>query len=145
MNNPTLFDLDAYSNETALTDWAVDVDASSLKVKKSRKPRQEKVSKDDSVTQTSVTESSVPSPPTPDSVTAVHPYLPKGKARSGHLYYCYTYRDGKRVRNIHIPGGNITSSLAQARAKEVEAAIEFGRSPLEIVKLIKSWSRRRHR
>ena len=162
MNTTNLFDLDTYTKPVAYTDWAVDVESTVLKTNKTcnRKPYQ--AFKDDSVTQrvvtesTSVspesdsvtpkkpvTESTVVSPPTPKSTTGVHPYIPKGKARGGHPYYCYTYRAGKRVKNVHIPGGNVTNPVAQARAAEVEAAIEFGRSPGEIVKLIKSWGRRR--
>ena len=158
MNTINLFDTGAYTNPVASTDWAVDVESTDLKVKKSSNRKPHQAYNDDSVTRKFVTESPpihsvtpkkpvtesiVPTPPTPKSTTGVHPYMPKGKARSGHPYYCYTYRDKKRVKNVHIPGGNVTNPLAQARAAEVEAAVEFGREPSEIVKMIKSWGRSR--
>ena len=162
MITSNLFDLDTYTKPDVSTDWAVDVESVVLTTKKTCNRKPPKAYSDDSVTRKivtespvvsppidsvtpkkPVTESTVPTPPIPAKTTGVHPYIPKGKARGVHSYYCYTYRDKKRVKNVHIPGGNVTNPVAQARAAEVEAAIEFGREPSEIVKLIKSWGCRR--
>jgi len=76
-----------------------------------------------------------------DSVThfgCVNEYIPKGQARGGKKYFCYSYRGSGRVHHIHIPGGNTSSPVAQSRAEKVRLAIIEGKPPTEIIAIIKS-------
>jgi len=76
-----------------------------------------------------------------DSLTrfgCIHEYLPKGQARGGKKYFCYSYRGSGRVRHVHIPGGNTSSPVAQSRAEKVRRAIIEGKPPTEIIAIIKS-------
>ncbi|WP_293355944.1 MULTISPECIES: hypothetical protein [unclassified Microcoleus] len=79
-----------------------------------------------------VTESN---PPTIDSVTkfasSISTYRPRGTARSGE-YFRFSYRDGGKVRHIHIKGGNTDSPIAQAKVQEVRSLLAAGASPLEV-------------
>ena len=74
-----------------------------------------------------------------DSVSrAISTYRPRGTARSGE-YFRFSYRDGSRMRHVHIPGGNTDSEIAQARLKEVRSALLAGMSPVQVVAVIHSW------
>jgi len=75
-----------------------------------------------------------------DSVTrhgCIHAYSPRGGARTNNKYYCYSYKSGGRVKNVHIPGGNTSSPASNARVTEVRKAIALGKSADEIIKIIK--------
>jgi hypothetical protein len=74
-----------------------------------------------------------------DSVTGVNIYKPKGKAKGDRSYYRYSYRDGRRVKHIHIPGGNTNCDIAQQRAKKVREAIAAGAKSPEVISLITSF------
>jgi hypothetical protein len=110
----------------------------------------------DSVTpvESAVTESKLP--PAFDSVTPVEPavtasnfpvrdnylalnavstYRPRGTARGGE-YYRLSYKDGSRVRHVHIRGGNTDSPIAQAKVAEVRSLLETGVPPHEIAKTL---------
>jgi hypothetical protein len=56
-----------------------------------------------------------------DSVSEpVGVYCPKGSARSGELkYFRYSYRCGRKMKHVHIPGGCTRVRVAQERAAEV--------------------------
>jgi hypothetical protein len=111
----------------------------------------------DSVTpvESAVTESTLP--PADDSVTPVEPavtesislgdgkylalnavstYRPRGTARGGE-YYRLSYKDGSRVRHVHIRGGNTDSPIAQAKVAEVRSLLAAGESPAAIAKLLR--------
>lgn len=64
----------------------------------------------------------------------------------GIRYWGYSYlansNDIRTIKRLHIPGGNWKNPKAEARAIEVKRWINKGRSPAQIVKLIKSWNRR---
>ena len=106
-----------------------------------------------------VTESKVP-PGNDDSVTPVEPvvtestppaefddslalkaistYKPRGTARSGE-YFRLSYRDGSRVKHVHIRGGNTGSPIAQAKAAEVRSLLVAGvLSPQEIATMLRT-------
>jgi hypothetical protein len=106
----------------------------------------------DSVTpvESAVTESKLP--PADDSVTPVEPavtesnslgdgeylalnavstYRPRGTARGGE-YYGLSYKDGSRVKHVHIRGGNTDSPIAQAKVAEVRSLLAAGIAPREI-------------
>jgi len=111
----------------------------------------------DSVTpvESAVTESKLP--PADDSVTPVEPvvtesnslgdgeylalnavstYRPRGTARSGE-YYRLSYKDGSRVRHVHIRGGNTDSPIAQAKVAEVRSLLAAGIPPAEIAAMLR--------
>lgn len=67
----------------------------------------------------------------------VKPYCPSN--RKDHTYYRYTWMEGRKLRHIHIKGGNTKSALAIARASQVEAAITDGKSPAQIEQMIESF------
>jgi hypothetical protein len=92
------------------------------------------VSVTESITEPGVTES-IAEPD--DSVTkAISTYRPKGTARSGE-YFRFSYRDGSKVRHIHIRGGNTDSPIAQAKVEEVRSALAAGVPAVEIVKMLR--------
>jgi hypothetical protein len=74
-----------------------------------------------------------------NSVTGLSTYKPKGKARGSYFYYRYSYRDGQRIKHIHIPGGNTNSKVVQERVKKLREEIARGMNPLEIKSLIASF------
>ena len=72
-----------------------------------------------------------------DSVSkAISIYEPRGTARSGK-YFRFSYRDGARMRHIHIRGGNTDSPIAQAKVQEVRSLLAAGTSPREIAAMLK--------
>lgn len=73
------------------------------------------------------------------SELAVREYHPGGTAGKGNKYYCFSYRDGKKTKHIHIKGGNTTNPIAIKRKNLVIAWIKED-VPLEkIIKWIKEW------
>jgi len=95
--------------------------------------------KNDSVTpvESVVTKSTLP-PSNNDSVTlnAISTYRPRGTARGGE-YYRLSYRDGCRVRHVHIRGGNTDSPIAQAKVAEVRSLLAAGVPPIQVAELLK--------
>lgn len=73
------------------------------------------------------------------TLSPINIYTPKGQARTKHQYFRYTYRDGSKLKHQHIPGGNITALEAQTRRDEIEALVKAGRSPTEIIKVIRGF------
>lgn len=74
-----------------------------------------------------------------DSVSgckAISTYRPRGTARSGE-YFRFSYRDGSRMRHIHIRGGNTDSPIAQARVEEVRSLLAAGAKSAEIVEMLR--------
>ncbi|MBD2197934.1 MULTISPECIES: hypothetical protein [Calothrix] len=74
----------------------------------------------------------------PEHTQWVEEYRPS--TRKANSYYRYCYKQSRKIKHIHIPGGNTRSHLAQNRKVEVESAIASGNSPGEIKHLIQSWS-----
>ena len=54
---------------------------------------------------------------------AVTEYQPRGKASTNNKYYRFSYRDGKKVRHIHIKGGNTSNPVAIKHKDLVKAWI----------------------
>ncbi|MFB8793154.1 MAG: hypothetical protein U7126_02720 [Microcoleus sp.] len=77
-----------------------------------------------------------------DSVSGpVSTYSPKGTARCGELkYFRFSYRCGKKMKHVHIPGGCTRVLLAQQRAAEVMELSAAGVPAVEICDRIKQWS-----
>ncbi|OCR00237.1 hypothetical protein BCD67_24845 [Oscillatoriales cyanobacterium USR001] len=75
------------------------------------------------------------------TIDAVSCYRPGGTAKGQHEYFRFSYRDGSRVRHRHIPGGNVSSLIAQSRADRVRKAIVSGSSTSQVLELIRSFRR----
>jgi hypothetical protein len=71
------------------------------------------------------------------ALNAISTYEPRGTARSGQ-YFRLSYRDGARVRHIHIPGGNTDSPIAQAKVAEVRSLLAAGIHPSEIAAMLRN-------
>jgi hypothetical protein len=69
----------------------------------------------------------------------IHLYYPRGTANGFNQYFRFSYRDGKRMRHLHIPGGNTRNPEAIERAKRVMAFIDKGATPSQVRSLIESW------
>jgi hypothetical protein len=77
-----------------------------------------------------------------DSVSgckAISTYRPRGTARSGE-YFRFSYRDGSRMRHIHVRGGNTDSPITQARVEKVRSLLAAGAKSAEIVEMLRKWS-----
>ncbi len=62
-------------------------------------------------------------------------YKPRGTARGGK-YYRLSYKDGGKVRQVHIRGGNTDSPIAQAKVQEVRSLLAAGLSPAQIAAML---------
>jgi hypothetical protein len=67
-------------------------------------------------------------------------YKPRGTARGegNYRYYRLSYREGNKVRQVHIRGGNTDSPIAQAKVQEVRSLLAAGIAPAEIAAMLKS-------
>jgi hypothetical protein len=72
-----------------------------------------------------------------DSLTGVNCYKPAGTARGDLKYFRYSFREGNRIKHLHIPGGNTSRPKAQSNAEAVRKAIASGKSPQYIKQMIK--------
>ena len=59
--------------------------------------------------------------------------------RKDYSYYRYMWMEGRKLRHVHIPGGNTKSAVARAHKEEVEKALACGWWSTEIEDLIDSW------
>jgi len=93
----------------------------------------------DSVTpvEPAVTESNSPAGDDYLALNAVSTYRPRGTARGGE-YYRLSYKDGGRVRHVHIRGGNTDSPIARAKVAEVRSLLAAGVSPAQIVGMLRT-------
>lgn len=54
-----------------------------------------------------------------------------------HLsYYRYCYMVGRKIKHVHIKGGNVNTPLAIYRKLDIEDLIQVGESPDKIVEII---------
>jgi hypothetical protein len=92
---------------------------------------------DDSVTpdEPAVTESK-PAEGEHLALNAVSIYRPRGTARGGE-YYRLSYKDGRRVRHVHVKGGNTDSPIAQAKVAEVRSLLKAGIPPAQVAEMLK--------
>jgi hypothetical protein len=85
------------------------------------------------------TEYTVPLADTYDSVSkAISTYRPRGTACSGE-YFRFSYRDGLRMRHIHIRGGNTDSPIAQAKVQELRSLLVAGEPPQSVAEFLKNF------
>ena len=66
----------------------------------------------------------------------VKTYQPNGRKTE---YFRLDYRIGKKVKSIHIPGGNIRAKLSQDRAKELQFMIDRGAEIEELIATLKTY------
>ncbi len=97
---------------------------------------------DDSVSESiTLVEVDTESNPSDDSVSsnckAISTYRPRGTARGGE-YFRFSYRDGSKMRHIHIRGGNTDSPIAQAKVQEVRSLLAISVRPAEIVEMLRA-------
>jgi len=98
----------------------------------------ESIAPDDSPTpaEIAVGESIAPSGDTDYVLDPISIYKPRGTARGGK-YYRLSYKDGGKVRQVHIRGGNIDSPIAQAKVQEVRSLLAAGVTPAEIAAMLR--------
>jgi hypothetical protein len=65
------------------------------------------------------------------ALNAISTYQPRGTARGGK-YFRLSYKDGGKVRTVHIRGGNTDSPIAQAKVQEVRSLLASGMSPAQV-------------
>ncbi|MEG4323645.1 MULTISPECIES: hypothetical protein [unclassified Microcoleus] len=70
---------------------------------------------------------------------SISTYRPRGTARGGE-YYRLSYKDGGKVRQVHIRGGNTDSPIAQAKVAEVRSLLAIGISPSEVATMLRDGS-----
>ena len=70
-----------------------------------------------------------PTPP-PGNVNEYYP------GKRNQSYYRFSYRNGKRVKHVHIRGGNSQSIAGQKNAQKIREMIARGYSLAEILKTI---------
>jgi hypothetical protein len=63
-------------------------------------------------------------------------YTPRGTARGGK-YYRLSYKEGGKVRQVHIRGGNTDSAIAQAKVAEVRSLLAAGMSPAQVAEYLR--------
>jgi len=74
-----------------------------------------------------------------DFLDPISIYKPRGTARGGK-YYRLSYKEGGKVRQVHIRGGNIDSPIAQAKVQEVRSLLGAGVPPAEIAAMLRNQS-----
>lgn len=72
----------------------------------------------------------------PEVAVCIKKYKPNGRKTE---YYRLDYRVKKRVKSIHIPGGNIHANLTQYRVKELQAMIDRGADLGEIIAAVEDY------
>lgn len=62
------------------------------------------------------------------------------KSRSKKEYFRLSWRNGKRMKHLHIPGGNVNSILAQYRARKLRELIARGAPLAEIIAQVQTFA-----
>jgi len=73
-----------------------------------------------------------------NKIGSVNIYFSGGRNKG---YFRFTYRDGRKTKHKHIPGGHSGSRLAIARAKMIEDMIARGAHIPAILKVIEQLSK----
>lgn len=68
-----------------------------------------------------------------EAIACVGTYSPNGRKSS---YYRLAYRAGRKVKCVHIPGGNTRSNLATYRAEQLQIMIDRGAGIEELLSAI---------
>lgn len=77
-------------------------------------------------------------PSAPDTVSAKHNHWVEtyAPAKRDAKYYRYVWMEGRKLKHLHLPGGNAKSAAALVLKQKVESAIASGKSPAMIEQLI---------
>lgn len=65
-------------------------------------------------------------------------YTAGGSCRSQNKYFRYSYRDGNKMKHLHIRGGNTEAIAAETNAFLIQLEIDRNQSVKEIIKFIKT-------
>ena len=60
-------------------------------------------------------------------------------SRRTKQYFRISWREGKKMRHEHIPGGNINAPLAQYRAKKLQTMCDRGAELAEIIAAVETY------
>ncbi len=75
-----------------------------------------------------------------EPIACITKYSP-GKRKTE--YFRLSYRQGRKVKHIHIPGGSTTSKLAQYRATKLQEMIERGAELGELIAAVQTYQSKR--
>ncbi len=62
------------------------------------------------------------------------------KSRSQRKYFRLSWREGKKTKHLHIPGGNVNAILAQYRARKLRELIARGAELGEVIAQVKTYA-----
>ncbi len=62
------------------------------------------------------------------------------KSRSQRKYFRLSWREGKKTKHLHIPGGNVNAILAQYRARRLREMIARGAELGEVIAQVKTYA-----
>lgn len=71
-----------------------------------------------------------------EPTACIEKYHPNGRKAE---YYRLKYRQGKKVKTIHIPGGSTIAELAQYRAQKLQQMINRGAELGEIIAAVQTY------
>lgn len=71
-----------------------------------------------------------------DRSASINKYSP-GKRKTE--YFRLSYRNGSKIKHVHIRGGNVSSALARNRVKQLTNMINRGASIQELIRLIANY------
>jgi hypothetical protein len=74
-----------------------------------------------------------------DTIACVNRY--KAGNRNNYFYYRLSYRQGKKIKHVHIPGGNTKAELVQYRANKLQTMIDRGADLAELLAAIADFSK----
>lgn len=72
-----------------------------------------------------------------DAQCSVNQYRSGGS--DNKIYWRVSWRDGNRIKHIHISGGNIYSKLANYRARKLQEMIDRGAELREVIAAVQTY------
>jgi hypothetical protein len=72
-----------------------------------------------------------------EAIACVTRYSP---GRRKNEYYRLSYRQGRKVKHIHIKGGSTIAELATYRAEKLQAMIDRGAELAEVIAAVKTFN-----
>lgn len=77
------------------------------------------------------------------SRASITPYIEKyTPSRRNKKYFRLSWREGKKWKHLHIPGGNTDSPLARYRAEKLQQLCDRGAELEEVIAAVKTYSNR---
>ena len=62
------------------------------------------------------------------------------KSKSQKKYFRLSWREGKKTKHLHIPGGNVNAILAQYRARKLRELIARGAKLEEVIAAVQTYA-----